>query len=780
MIVDPDTDLIEMVFTLPADAKLVPLDELSPRIRAMLGSIDGSENQIAVSRPGFRATTRLITSQFADLLSEFRQPSRLTDAVLRFSRARERDPFETLDAAFEGLSSFIDSRVLVPSDSASADAVVPSLAAGQAFAAYEVARLVSSLEDTEVYLALTAEQRPLALKIARSGVPDAVVTGLAREADILRHLGGGITPAIVEHSEYRGRAFIAMEWRPGTPVTVAAQQARAGADRRSLHRLCLSLLTAYHALHRQGVVHGDIHPGNILVDDEGNVTILDMGRSRLVEEERASEAVEADPARAGVPYFYEPEIAKALLAGAAPPPATVRAEQYSLAAIIYYLITGHHHVDFAPEYGALLAQIVERPPLPFTARGLQSWPEIETVLATALAKNPAERFGCVAQLLDAFEQAGLAECTVATSHHRERAATRLLEASLRIANGRSCSNGDGMATPATAIDLAYFSLRAALVRDDPILLAKADVWAGRGRTHGGTDWRTEAIAAEVHHARGDPASEESSISSFLSACGWIGDQLDVLGGRCGALVSAARLLEGAAASEIDCSSLALWARQSLAGMWRTIDRWPALAECRQLPHLGMAHGWAGLLYATLRTCRAAALPRPPGLAERLDQLADLAQPSGRGLRWYGTMPHIGLDAHTPSLAPGWCSGSAGHVELWTLAHEETGDARYLALAERAGCYAVDHPADNPDYCCGTTGRAFALLRLYQVTGNRNWLAHAQRLADSAAARWDHRPGSIALLKGSLGTALLLLELERPERAVQPISGPLRPGIFAKG
>ena len=161
-------------------------------------------------------------------------------------------------------------------------------------------------------------------------------------------------------------------------------------------------------------------------------------------------------------------------------------------------------------------------------------------------------------------------------------------------------------------------------------------------------------------------------------------------------------------------------------------------------------------------------PRSPIAATTLDQLAALAEPAGRGVRWPGTLPHAGAKGWTPPLAPGWCSGSAGHVWLWALAAEHFGEARFRALAERAGWYAIDHPAGNPDFCCGTTGRAFALLRLYQMTGAADWLTHAERLAHQAAVCWRDRPGSLDLRTGSLGTALLLVELEAPERAMLPM------------
>jgi hypothetical protein len=135
--------------------------------------------------------------------------------------------------------------------------------------------------------------------------------------------------------------------------------------------------------------------------------------------------------------------------------------------------------------------------------------------------------------------------------------------------------------------------------------------------------------------------------------------------------------------------------------------------------------------------------------------------------WTGTIPHSGLTATTPAQAPGWCSGSAGHAILWTLAHATFGDSADLDLARRAGHYAIDHPATGPDLCCGLTGRALGLLELHRATGETEWLNAARRLAASAAAGWPDRVVPFGLRRGPLGTALLLAELETPESAVLP-------------
>ena len=128
---DAHSDIAATLFILPPDAKFLPVSELSARLRAKIGPIE--DGQSVITRPGFRVTTRLVPGPLAELLSEFRSPSLLTDAVLRFARGHDQDPFDVLDLAFDALATLVQARILVPQQSPDAAAPMPSLGAGQEF-----------------------------------------------------------------------------------------------------------------------------------------------------------------------------------------------------------------------------------------------------------------------------------------------------------------------------------------------------------------------------------------------------------------------------------------------------------------------------------------------------------------------------------------------------------------------------------------------------------------------------------------------------------------------
>jgi len=603
-------DIATTLFTLPPDAKFLPVSELSARLRARIGPVE--DGQAVITRPGFRVTTRLVPKPLADLIAEFRAPSLLTDAVLRFARAHDQDPFVTLDLAFDALATLVEARILVPAESPDASAPAPSLAAGQAFAGYEIEALVRSLEDSEVYRAHGPDAGVAALKISRDDRPG-VAAMLANEARVLEQLAGADSPRLLGHGTARGRAYVAMEWCEGVSIAVAAQQARAARDRGRLHELVGRMLHAYGRLHRRGVLHGDIHPGNCLVQDDGRVVILDFGSARVVDPSST-----VDPARSGIPQFYDPLMAGAILAGQLPPAATPASEQYAIAVLAYLLLTGLQPIDTPAVQDELLRRIVERPVLPFTARGVPAWPEVEAVVARGLAKQPCDRFPEVSSLASAFSAAGpLPGPLPPWPAGAARAFTAAVEAARRLA-------------PSTGSrDHAWFALRAALALEDAELLAAADLLVGRA----GSGWDVQAVAALVAAARSDTRLESQAIARFLTAADRLPD-----GPEAGAaIVGAAGMIDGAVFRSADTATLAGWAAQRLDRLIRASSSTNPSARI----------GEPLLAYAALSLGKTGVVAVRADLARRLRALGD---------------------------------AQAGNVWLWALAYDVLADERFKALA----------------------------------------------------------------------------------------------------
>jgi serine/threonine-protein kinase len=526
-------DLTATRFVLPADAKCLKVAELSARLRARIGPVD--DDQSVITRPGARVTAKLVTATLAALIAEFHEPRLITDAVLQFSRSREQDPSTVLDVAFDAIARLIEGRILVPADSIDARASVPNLAAGQAFGAFEIDAVIRSLDDTEVYRARSLDSTPVALKIARDEAP-AVAALLGHEAAILGRLHGTVTPKLLAHGVEQGRSFIAMEWCEGVSVATAAQQARAARDRGRLHRLVSGMFEAYGRLHAAGVLHGDIHPGNCLVTDNETVMLVDLGRAGLIDA-----GGEIDPARAGIPQFYDPAMAEALLAGRLPPACTEASEQYAVCVLAYLLLTGLHPIEASAVQEDLLQRVAERLPLPFAARGVAAWPAVERVLRRGLAREPADRFENMGELARSF---------AATASSAARGSLRSVpEPEAVIERTRSLARS--MQPP---LHRAWFALRAAMALEDAELLAAAAVLI----EDAGMGWTARSVAARIAHARSDARSERQCFQHFLDSSP-PADRRDTIA----AILAAAEALEGAAFRDPIATRLGRWASEHL-------------------------------------------------------------------------------------------------------------------------------------------------------------------------------------------------------------------------
>jgi serine/threonine-protein kinase len=194
----------------------------------------------------------------------------------------------------------------------------------------------------------------------------------------------------------------------------------------------------------------------------------------------------------------------------------------------------------------------------------------------------------------------------------------------------------------------------ATARDDACLAALADEWvlrAAAGSSSAGAFENshyelTEAVigrvtpfhrrsgihAAQVliSHALADADARQRALDGFVAESDQSCDNLDLVG-RAGTLLGASILHEAVhGARYIDLTGLTELGNDTLAVIRGELDQLPPIADGTRIRHLGIAHGWAGLLLATLRWCTAAGQPRPASVEERLAQLAELAQPAGAG------------------------------------------------------------------------------------------------------------------------------------------------------
>src|SRR2546425_10716572 len=249
---------------LPGDMLLTPVEDLPAYIREQL---EYEEGDYVITRPQSRTPSRSVDAHTAELLKLFQAPTTIVQAVIRFSRVHKLEPEQVLTDIFPIIQNFIEVSFLVSADTVQLQ-VVPSFMVGDLLAGCEVLNCVHIIEDTEVYQVKRPSGEIVALKIIRSEENHEVLRMFEWEACILKDLDGVVNPTLLEIGTFKGRHYLMLEWCSDIDVSVAAQALRNQPDadsRRKLLHLCSTLLDAYSHLHAQGVIHTDIHPGNILV-----------------------------------------------------------------------------------------------------------------------------------------------------------------------------------------------------------------------------------------------------------------------------------------------------------------------------------------------------------------------------------------------------------------------------------------------------------------------------------------------------------------------------------
>lgn len=355
-------------YVLHADVEAVPMPD---------------QDEVLVARRGSRVPPQLLSGDAMALLEHFRQPSTLVDAVLAYAAAVGADPLGTLDESFGVLVALTRTDILV------ADGTATSLqdrhAIGERVGPATITARIRVLRDSEIWRAVLADGTRVVVKVVDDEMQGPGL--VARELAALERLDGPVAPRLVWHELSPTGGTLVLDEVDGDPADLAALTT---SDRR---HLVVQVLDAYVALHDRGVLHGDVHPGNVLVGPDGAVTLIDFGL--------ASAGGDPPPRPAGGEYL-DPTAAAALLHGTPTPALDAAAEQYAVAAVAFRLLTGAPPLDLACERDEALCRLAEHRPRSFVAVGATPWPAAERVLRRALSTDPRRRYRSVRALRDAF------------------------------------------------------------------------------------------------------------------------------------------------------------------------------------------------------------------------------------------------------------------------------------------------------------------------------------------------------------------------------------------
>ena len=147
--------------------------------------------------------------------------------------------------------------------------------------------------------------------------------------------------------------------------------------------------------HRQGVVHRDIKPDNVLLAD-GHAVVTDFGVAKAVESSTGESSLTSLGVALGTPAYMSPEQA------AADPHVDHRADIYALGAMAYEVLTGRPPFTAATPQAVLAAHVTQAPDHVSTHRGTVP-PALAEAVMRCLAKKPADRFQQAGELVPLFD-----------------------------------------------------------------------------------------------------------------------------------------------------------------------------------------------------------------------------------------------------------------------------------------------------------------------------------------------------------------------------------------
>lgn len=266
---------------------------------------------------------------------------------------------------------------------------------GRVFRSYEILQELGRGGMAIVYLARQQHMdRLVAIKVigaAYSQEPD-FRARFDQEARIIARLEHPHILPVIDYGEEDFGAYLVMRYvGAGTLETrLAVGALPLPAARNMLSRIAAALAYA----HAKGVIHRDLKPGNILLDEADNPYLTDFGIARILQ---SATHLTRTGAAVGTPAYMAPEQWKAEPIG----PYT---DQYALGVLLYQMVTGAPPFAADTTYGFMHKHIYEAPPPPRTM--LETLPPAaEAVILRALAKEPDERFPSVQAMSEAFEAA---------------------------------------------------------------------------------------------------------------------------------------------------------------------------------------------------------------------------------------------------------------------------------------------------------------------------------------------------------------------------------------
>jgi len=273
----------------------------------------------------------------------------------------------------------------------------PTLNAGESFGRYQIVRLLGKGAMGKVYMAYDGQlERHVALKLPMLSTSE-LIERFHREARVAAKLRSPYICPVFDVGTSNGMHYISMAYIDGVPLSTHIREKslqRAEDIAVVMGKIARGLAKAHDA----GVVHRDLKPDNVMVDNDGEPILMDFGLARNMDDDVR---ISRSGALTGSPAYMSPEQASGEQGQVGTP-----TDLYSLGVILFEILTGK--IPFNGSVISVLQKIVNEPP----PRPMEIRPEIQQdpglnrlqqVSLKLMSKSPADRFASAAAAAEALD-----------------------------------------------------------------------------------------------------------------------------------------------------------------------------------------------------------------------------------------------------------------------------------------------------------------------------------------------------------------------------------------
>jgi eukaryotic-like serine/threonine-protein kinase len=259
---------------------------------------------------------------------------------------------------------------------------------------YRVISRLGSGGMADVYLAedqLLGRQVAVKLLHHHFAEDQEFVERFRREASSAAGLSHQNIVGIFDRGEWQGTYYIAMEYVAGRSLKTAVREQGALDPARAID-IVVQILRAARFAHKRGVIHRDLKPHNVILDEEGRARVTDFGIARA-----GASDMTLTGSIMGTAQYLSPEQAQGHVVSAS-------SDLYSIGVILYELLTGV--VPFEGETAVAIAfKQVSAEPSPPSALNPNVPAALDAIVLRALAKDPARRYADADEFIVALQRA---------------------------------------------------------------------------------------------------------------------------------------------------------------------------------------------------------------------------------------------------------------------------------------------------------------------------------------------------------------------------------------